>query len=85
MKSYLVNVGFALTVFINALFGGRVHFGVCAELYQRWVLSGCLYGTGKYWAIQIIDFCTSKGHCRRSWRYCRETATHMRIYHGDKR
>ena len=81
MKKYLSNVGFALTVMINALFGGRVHYGVCAELYHRWVMEGCRYGTRKYWSIQIIDkLFRGDLHCRKSWLYCQETAAHMRAY-----
>lgn len=85
MKKYLSNVGFALTVMINALFGGRVHFGLCAELYQRWVMEGCPGHGWKYHTIRAIDaLFRGDRHCRKSWVYCRETAYHMRTFAGTR-
>lgn len=75
MKKYFSNLGFTLSLFVNSIFGGPLHYTVCASAHERWILfQECR------WAIRVLDFFGGRGHCHKSWTYCSSVARKAKWY-----
>jgi len=69
MKQYFLNLGYAFSHLVCVLFGGPLHYSLCAWLYSK-ILRDLFPPHLMLIKSLINSVYRDKHHCHRAWRYC---------------